>query len=75
MGIGEDRLTWKGTKAVAKKIIGLLLRSLGLEIHCSVRQETMNLQKIKGQFCHGDLGQSRDLEHLEPSELKLHKST
>lgn len=71
----EDRLTWKGEKATAEKMIGLLLRSLVLEIHCSVTQETVNLQEKKGQFGHGDLEQSRDLEHLESSELKLHKST
>lgn len=71
----DNRLTWKGAKAVAEKMIGLPLRSLGLKIHCSVRQETMNLRENKGQFGHSDLGQSRDLEHLESRELKLHKNT
>lgn len=75
MNLGEDRLTWRGAKAVAEKMIGLLLRSLVLEIHCSVRQVTINLQENKGQFGHSDLEQSKDLEHLESGELKPHKST
>lgn len=74
MSMGEEILTWKGEKAVAEKMIDLLLRSLGLEVHCSIRQEIMILQDNKGQFGNGDLGQSRDLEYLESNELKLHKS-
>lgn len=37
----DNRLTWKGAKAVAEKMIGLPLRSLGLKIHCSVRDNEL----------------------------------
>lgn len=59
-------MTWKGAKAVAEEMIGLLSRSLALDIQLSMTLATMNLQGNRGS-----LEQLRNLTHPKPSELKL----
>lgn len=50
MNMGEEKVTWKGAKAVAYETIDLLLRSLTLEIQPLLTLEAMNLQESRGSL-------------------------